>query len=160
MEKFMNQISKLLSSDYSLVRKQIFVLYVQTRNKSIKQYLDYTKVPKLYENDLQEQAVKGSGPGGSAVNSSYNCVVLKHIPSGLVVKCHLSRMLDENRKTARELLITKLDNFYNGKDSIENQTKTLLQEKSRKKEYKQRKLTEKKAAYKKLFEKSHEIVEE
>lgn len=40
----------------------------------------------LDESELEEQFVKGHGPGGQATNKTSNCVVLKHIPSGLVVK--------------------------------------------------------------------------
>lgn len=48
-----------------------------------KHTLDYSKVPKIEEHELSEQFVRGSGPGGSAVNKNANCVVLTHIPSGL-----------------------------------------------------------------------------
>lgn len=40
----------------------------------------------LSETELEEQFVRGSGPGGQATNKTNNCVVLKHIPSGIVVK--------------------------------------------------------------------------
>lgn len=40
----------------------------------------------LDENELQEHFVKGHGPGGQATNKTNNCVVLKHLPSGIVVK--------------------------------------------------------------------------
>lgn len=43
-------------------------------------------LPVLHEDDLEEQFVRGSGPGGQATNKTSNCVVLKHIPSGIVVK--------------------------------------------------------------------------
>jgi hypothetical protein len=36
----------------------------------------------LKEEDLEEQFIKGHGPGGSNVNKRSNCVLLKHIPSG------------------------------------------------------------------------------
>ena len=44
------------------------------------------ELPVLDEKDLEEQFVRGSGPGGQATNKTSNCVVLKHIPTGLVVK--------------------------------------------------------------------------
>lgn len=44
--------------------------------------LDTSKVPVLNEAEIQEQYVRGHGPGGQAVNKTMNCVVLKHIPSG------------------------------------------------------------------------------
>lgn len=44
------------------------------------------ELPVLHEEDLEEQFVRGSGPGGQATNKTSNCVVLKHIPTGVVVK--------------------------------------------------------------------------
>lgn len=41
---------------------------------------------ELTEAELEEQFVRGDGPGGQATNKTNNCVVLKHIPSGIVVK--------------------------------------------------------------------------
>lgn len=46
-------------------------------------------LPILNEDDLEEQFVRGSGPGGQATNKTSNCVVLKHIPSGIVVKVNV-----------------------------------------------------------------------
>lgn len=46
-------------------------------------------LPVLNEDDLVEQFVRGSGPGGQATNKTSNCVVLKHIPSGIVVKVNV-----------------------------------------------------------------------
>lgn len=40
----------------------------------------------LTEAELEEQFVRGNGPGGQATNKTNNCVVLKHVPSGIVVK--------------------------------------------------------------------------
>lgn len=45
--------------------------------------LDYSLVPKLVEEELEVQFVRGSGPGGQATNKTSNCVVLIHKPSGI-----------------------------------------------------------------------------
>lgn len=50
-------------------------------------------LPALNEDDLEEQFVRGSGPGGQATNKTSNCVVLKHIPSGIVVKVNIEIIL-------------------------------------------------------------------
>ncbi|XP_047447948.1 mitochondrial translation release factor in rescue [Mugil cephalus] len=70
---------------------------------------DLIDLPVLIEDELEEQFVRGSGPGGQATNKTSNCVVLKHIPTGIVVKCHQTRSVDINRKRAREILREKLD---------------------------------------------------
>ncbi|XP_053135410.1 mitochondrial translation release factor in rescue [Hemicordylus capensis] len=71
----------------------------------------------LNEADLEEQFVRGFGPGGQATNKTSNCVVLKHLPSGIVVKCHQTRSVITNRKRAREILQEKVDVFYKGETS-------------------------------------------
>lgn len=95
-----------------------------------KKTIDYSRVPVLAESDLDEQMVRGSGPGGQAVNKTNNCVVLKHKPTGFIVKCHLHRMASSNRKEARRLLIARLDEHINGELSVENQMKKLEMKKS------------------------------
>ncbi|KAJ9590437.1 hypothetical protein L9F63_016524 [Diploptera punctata] len=132
-------------------RQQVKLLCLLHTNKVIscnKHTLDSSRVPKLNEDDLDEQFVRGSGPGGQAVNKTNNCVVLQHKPTGIVVKCHHSRLQDENRKLAREMLITKLDNLLNGKLSIDEQKKAIQEKKSNEKARRQRKLRELKAKWK------------
>ena len=74
-----------------------------------------TRIPIiLKEEDLEEQNVKGGGKGGQAVNKTSNCVILKHKPSGIVIKCHATRDLNLNKKIARKQLIAKLDLTING----------------------------------------------
>lgn len=45
----------------------------------------------LHEKDFIEHFIKGFGPGGQKTNKSNNCVVVKHIPTGMVVRVHDSR---------------------------------------------------------------------
>ncbi|XP_068167491.1 mitochondrial translation release factor in rescue [Antennarius striatus] len=78
---------------------------------------DSLNLPVLNENELEEQFVRGSGPGGQATNKTSNCVVLKHVPSGIVVKCHQTRSVDINRKRARDIMRVKLDVLYKGEES-------------------------------------------
>ncbi|VVC39510.1 Peptide chain release factor class I/class II [Cinara cedri] len=105
-----------------------------------KQTIDRSKVPILNENDLEEMFVKGSGPGGSAVNKNSNCVVLKHKPTGIVIKCHESRCVEDNRKIARAKLIEKLDVIENGNESLAEQKKAIAEKKNAQKEWKRKKL--------------------
>lgn len=98
--------------------------------------IDKSKVPVLNERDITEKFISGTGPGGQCVNKSVNCCQLKHEPTGIVVKVHHTRSLDQNRKIARELLLTKLDNLINGQNSIENQKKEIkMNNEARKKDY-------------------------
>lgn len=113
-----------------------------------KHKVDYSKVPKLIDTDLEERFVRGSGPGGQSVNKTSNCVVLKHLPSAIVIKCHETRSLDQNRKIAREHLTTKLDNLINKEDSVENQVKLADTKKSIEFHKRRSKLRELKAEWK------------
>lgn len=69
------------------------------------------------ESDLTEDFVRGWGPGGQAVNTTSNCVVLRHNPTGFVVKCQDSRDLNLNRIIARRRLHEKLDAHLHGSES-------------------------------------------
>ncbi|KLU88815.1 peptidyl-tRNA hydrolase domain-containing protein [Magnaporthiopsis poae ATCC 64411] len=71
------------------------------------------------DSELEESYLKGSGPGGQKINKTNSAVQLKHIPTGLVVKCQATRSRDQNRKIARDLLAAKLDVMYNGEKSRE-----------------------------------------
>ncbi|GAB9467107.1 Peptide chain release factor c12orf65 [Globisporangium polare] len=74
----------------------------------------------LREEDLEESFVKGSGKGGQKINKVRNCVLLKHTPTGLHVRCQKTRSLDDNRRVARKLLVQKLDDQLNGELSARN----------------------------------------
>ena len=69
------------------------------------------------EEEVAEKFQKGGGKGGQKVNKSNNSVVLTHLPTGIVVKCHKTRSLHINRKLARELLNNELDTLVYGQDS-------------------------------------------
>ncbi|KAI8824987.1 RF-1 domain-containing protein [Fimicolochytrium jonesii] len=68
----------------------------------------------LLEQDLEEEFVKGSGPGGQKINKCRHRVQLKHIPTGLRVESQRFRDLTGNRKEARKLMTLKLDEHFNG----------------------------------------------
>lgn len=115
---------------------------------SITKKVDYSKVPKLVEADLEESFVRGSGPGGQATNTTNNCVILRHKPTNIVVKCHATRTLQDNRDEARKTLIKKLDELFNKENSVENQIKTIEKEKLMKNNKKSEKLRQLKKEFK------------
>lgn len=105
-------------------------------------------LPKLNEEDLEETHVRGHGPGGQSVNKTTNCVVLKHRPTGIVIKCHESRSLETNQKLARVRLQEKLDWFYNRENSIAEQEKRESSLKKKEKEKRTKERLEKLRAFK------------
>lgn len=113
-----------------------------------KSYLDYAKFPTLIDDEIEETFVRGSGPGGQAVNKTSNCVVLRHKPTNIVIKCHIHRVVSENQKEARKILLNKLDSLYNGEDSIEAQEKRFSDRKSSERNRRQKKMNELKKKWK------------
>ncbi|XP_062130408.1 mitochondrial translation release factor in rescue [Drosophila sulfurigaster albostrigata] len=105
-------------------------------------HLDYSRYPTLQESDIEENLMRGSGPGGQAVNKTNNCVFLRHLPTGITVKCHLHRLASKNRIEARKILLDKLDVHLNGDHSIAAQMKQLDQKKSTERKRRQGKLQE------------------
>ncbi|XP_030847328.1 probable peptide chain release factor C12orf65 homolog, mitochondrial, partial [Strongylocentrotus purpuratus] len=97
-----------------------------------------SKLPDLKEEELEEQFVRGSGPGGQATNKTSNCVVLKHIPTGLVVKCHQTRSQSENQKIARLLMKERLDQHLHADQSAISQYQQTMNKKREEKKRKTR----------------------
>ncbi|HEX9024511.1 MAG TPA: peptide chain release factor-like protein [Geobacteraceae bacterium] len=60
------------------------------------------------EEDIEEKFVRSSGKGGQHVNKSSTCVWLKHIPTGIEVKCMVERSQSVNRFLARRELLEKV----------------------------------------------------
>ncbi|MBX9587131.1 MAG: peptide chain release factor-like protein [Gammaproteobacteria bacterium] len=63
----------------------------------------------IADSDLVEKFIIGSGHGGQKLQKTASCVYLKHIPTGLEIKCQKSRMREENRFHARRRLIEKIE---------------------------------------------------
>ena len=61
------------------------------------------------EADLEESFVRSGGHGGQNVNKTSTCVVLRHIPTGILVKCQATREQGQNRLLAREWLLDKIE---------------------------------------------------
>jgi len=64
---------------------------------------------KIFNKDFKETFIRSSGPGGQNVNKVSTCVVLKHIPTGIQVKCQEARLQSINRYKARFMLVKKIE---------------------------------------------------
>lgn len=87
----------------------------------------------IRQEDIIENFVKSHGPGGQNVNKTSTCVYLKHIPTGIEVKCQKERSQSLNRHTARQILLKKIEEFSLRKLSEERQRIERIRRHKRKK---------------------------
>ena len=78
----------------------------EEKNKWLRERMDALGI---HEKDFVEKFVRSSGKGGQKVNKTSTCVYLKHIPTGIEVKCMKDRSQSINRFLARRELIEKIE---------------------------------------------------
>lgn len=99
----------------------------------------------IFESDIVERFVHSSGPGGQHVNKTSTCVYLKHLPTGIEVKCQQERSQAMNRFFARRILVEKVEEAALGRESAERKRieKIRRQKRKRSKRAKEKMLEEK-----------------
>ncbi|GBD97757.1 MAG TPA: peptide chain release factor-like protein [Nitrospirae bacterium] len=112
------------------------------KEKAIRKKLDDLGI---YEKDIRESFIRSHGKGGQKVNKTSTCVYLKHIPTGIEVKCQKARTQGLNRYYARVLLLEKIERLIKGKESEEEQriAKIKRQKRKRSKRAREKMLAEK-----------------
>ncbi len=100
----------------------------------------------IREEDIIEKFIRSSGHGGQKVNKTSTCVYLKHLPTGVEVKCQKERYQSLNRYHARKILAGKIEAKILGKESEEQQRieKIRRQKRKRSKRAKMKMLEDKK----------------
>ena len=68
----------------------------------------------IREKDILEKFIRSSGHGGQKLNKTASCVYLKHLPTGVEVKCMRERSQSVNRFLARRELAGKLEALNSG----------------------------------------------
>ncbi len=100
----------------------------------------------IRERDIVERFIRSPGPGGQNVNKVSSGVYLKHIPSGIEVKCSHARSQALNRFMARRSLAEKIEAAVIGSASEERRRieKVRRQKRKRSKRAKEKVLAAKK----------------
>jgi len=100
----------------------------------------------IQEGDLVEKFILGSGSGGQKINKTSSCVYLKHVPTGIEIKCQRERSRELNRYYARKDLCDRLEEKIEHKKSERQQ---MIEKIRRQKRRRSRKSKEKTLAAKK-----------
>src|SRR3989338_2657881 len=84
------------------------------------------------ENNLLEKFILGSGSGGQKINKTSSCVWLKHLTTGITVKCQKERSRELNRYYARQRLCDKFDLQQNKEKSDQKKLISKIKRQKRK----------------------------
>lgn len=100
---------------------------------------------QITDADLIEKFILGSGKGGQKLHKTASTVYLKHVLSGLEIKCQESRSREDNRYFARVRLCEKLHSIVSDEKTKEQQQveKIKRQKRRRSRRAKQKILAEK-----------------
>lgn len=103
------------------------------------------ELASVFEEDLEESFILGSGRGGQKVNKTASTVRLYHEPSRIAIKCGQNRSREVNRWLARQDLVEKILEREKSKHSkrIQEREKIRRQKRRRSRRQKARMLDEK-----------------
>ncbi|MCB1106767.1 MAG: peptide chain release factor-like protein [Chlamydiia bacterium] len=114
----------------------------------------------IKEEDLIEKFILGSGKGGQKVNKTASCVYLKHLPTGIEVKCQQERSRTLNRLIARRELCDKIAHqIHQKKTKKQREMEKIRQQKKRRSRRLKEKILSEKRKHSKL-KKTREKIEE
>jgi peptide chain release factor 2 len=74
---------------------------------------------EIREEDLEIGTMRAGGAGGQHVNKTESAVRMKHIPTGLVVRCQSQRSQHKNRAMALQLLKAKIVQMKEAERDVE-----------------------------------------
>ena len=83
------------------------------------------------EKDIEEKFIRSSGSGGQKVNKTSSCVYLRHIPTGIEVKCMKERSQPLNRFLARRELVEKISEASGQSTSDDGRIERIKKQKSK-----------------------------
>lgn len=105
----------ICARSYGPSLKRVFKRSFSINQRQLEKPLPPRRV--ITEGEITESFLRGTGPGGQKINKTSSAVQLKHLPTGIVVKCQGTRSREQNRKDARRLLGEKLEEIEKGDQS-------------------------------------------
>ena len=108
----------------------------------------------IKESDIEEKFIRASKKGGQKVNKTSSCVYLKHLPTGIEVKCQRERSQALNRFLARRILVNKIESLVLGKKAAERKRIEKIRRQKRKRS---RRAKDKMLRYKKIRSEKKEL---
>lgn len=88
--------------------------------------------------DIEEQFIRGSGPGGQKINKTSSTVRLFHRPTGVEVRCQRERSQAANREVAWAELCQKLESRLRAAESERQQAREKQRRTTRKRSGRQK----------------------
>ena len=85
----------------------------------------------ILSSEIEERFIKSSGRGGQKVNKTSSAVFLKHLPTGITVKCGSERSQTLNRFLALRRLADKIEEARTGAPSGDARARAIRKQKSR-----------------------------
>jgi peptide chain release factor 1 len=77
------------------------------------------ELPRLDPNELEISTCRASGSGGQHLQKTDSSVQIRHVPSGLVVRCETERSQSYNKETALAILRARLHQVLVGRAHAE-----------------------------------------
>ncbi|MDD5156111.1 MAG: peptide chain release factor-like protein [Candidatus Omnitrophica bacterium] len=108
----------------------------------------------IRQEDIVEKFIRSQGAGGQNVNKVSTCVYLRHLPTGIEVKCQKERSQAQNRYFARKILVNKIESFVLGREAQERKKIAKIRRQKRKRS---RRAKEKMLRYKKMRSEKKEL---
>ena len=85
----------------------------------------------IHDEDLLEKFIRGSGHGGQKINKTSSCVYLKHLPTGIEIKCQLDRSRLMNRQLARTELCDRIEAINKDRIAVRQQRREKIRRRNR-----------------------------
>ncbi|MCD6080116.1 MAG: peptide chain release factor-like protein [Candidatus Omnitrophica bacterium 4484_49] len=87
---------------------------------------------EIKEEDIEEKFILSRGKGGQRRDRKATCVYLKHLPTGIEVKCDRERSQAINRFLARRMLVEKIEELKLGQEAEERKRLAKIRKQKRK----------------------------